>query len=80
MRTPNPHSLIGLKGTVLIGQNKTTLMDQSCAAVIAWGKSQSLLVKIGFQELFYEGWLRWQQHSTDRQFSAEAGSPRLASL
>ena len=28
MRTPNLHSLIGLKGTVLIGQNGTTLVSE----------------------------------------------------
>lgn len=77
MRTPNPDNLIGLKGTVLVGQNKTTLMDQcSCDWM---GKASVLSVKIGFQELFFKGWLIWQKQSARSQFSAEAGCPTLAS-
>ena len=48
IKTLNPHSLIGPKNTILIGQNEAALMGQwrckwgySCAAPIGWGKSQS---------------------------------------
>ena len=33
------------KGTVLIGQNRATLIGQSCAALIGWGKPQSYWLK-----------------------------------
>ena len=32
-----------------------------------------LLVEMGFQELFYKGWLRRQEHSAGRKVSAEEG-------
>lgn len=50
--TPNPHSLIGVKGTVLIGQNGVALIGwwrywwkYSCAAPIGQGKLQSYWLK-----------------------------------
>ena len=58
MRMPNPHSLIGSKGTVLTGLSRATLIGQSCAALIGWDISV-LLVGIGLQEILYKGQLRW---------------------
>ena len=37
-------------------------------------KASVLLVEIGFQELLYKGWLRWQKQIAGKLFSAEAGS------
>ena len=61
MRTPNLHSLIGLKGTVLIGQNRATPVGQSCTA--DWIPEGLLLVGTGFQNLLYKGWLSQQKES-----------------
>ena len=64
VRTPNPWSLIGPKGSVLIGHNRASLIGQICAT--EWmGKFSILLFDTGFQELCYKGWLRWQKHRAD---------------
>ena len=41
MRTPNHHSLMGPKGTILIDQNRTTLVVWIYAVLIEWGKPLS---------------------------------------
>ena len=41
MRTPNHHSLMGPKGTILIDQNRTTLVVWIYAVLIEWGKPQT---------------------------------------
>ena len=67
MRTLSPHSLISPKDIVLIGQSRATLIDHTSDWL---GKASVVLVKRGFQELLYKGWLRWQEQSAGRQFSA----------
>lgn len=72
MRTQTTHSLIGPKGTVLIGQNGVTLankdVDGDITAQLWMGKASVLLDEILFQELLNKGWLTWQEHSAKRQF------------
>ena len=73
MKGLNFHNMIGLKGTVLIGQNRVVLVGQSCAALTYWSwmwKTSVLLAEIQFQELLYNDWLGCQEHSADRQCSA----------
>lgn len=41
MRALNPRSTVGPKAAVLIGENRTTRIGQSCAALLGWVKSQS---------------------------------------
>ena len=40
IRTPNPNSLIGPKGTAMVGQNRASLVGWSCEASIRWEKPQ----------------------------------------
>lgn len=72
MRIPNLHSFIGLKSTVLIGQNGVVLIVQW---KFWWGSDLTgkvcVLVEIQFQELLYRGWLRGRNTvQVDRQFGA----------
>lgn len=41
IRNPNLHSLIGSKGTVLIGKKRATLIVWNCTSPIEWEKPQS---------------------------------------
>lgn len=59
MRTPSPQSVIGPKGTVLMGQGRATLVGQSCSALIGWGEPQS-------------SWLKWTQKELPKGW-ADAG-------
>ena len=68
MRTSNLHSLIGPKGTFLIGYKWAAVLGwwtcwwgYNCAALIGEGKASVPLVEIGFQELLHKSWLRWQK-------------------
>lgn len=42
MGTLNLYSLIGSRGTVLTGQNRTALITWGCTAPIAWGKPNTI--------------------------------------
>ena len=45
MKMLNPHSLIGPKGTVLIGQNTASPTGWSHTTLIGWGKPQAYWLK-----------------------------------
>lgn len=82
MRTSDPHSWIGPKSTVVIGQNRATLIHlkeaeaEGCsyAALIGWRKFWMLLVEGRLQAFLYKGWLRCQERSGVRW---AASCPRL---
>ena len=65
MRTLNPCNLIGPIGTVLIGQNRATLVGRRCKALIEW--ASVLLVEIRFQENFIRA-------GSDSRNTVQAGS------
>lgn len=72
IRTLNPCCVIGPKVTALVGQNRTTLVGQSCAAPNGWGKPQPYWLKQDSRSSFI-------RPGSDGRNTVQAGSSAQAS-